>query len=106
MSFVHRPPRVFFTFHESNSIKKIEVRTAQRLTTVTSDAIVAVHLQTEEAQAISMCSNARPCVFVLSLLTERLALEDLGPALGDDGARRRGRRDEPRGLQRLALNHI
>ena len=47
-----------------------------------------------------------PCVFVLSLLTERLALEDLGPALGDDGARRRGRRDEPRGLQRLALNHI
>ena len=105
MSFVHRPPKVFFTFHESNSIKKIELRTAQRLTTVTSDAIVAVHLQTEEAKAISMCSNARPDV-VLSLLTERLALEDLGPALGDDGARRRGRRDEPRGLQRLALNHI
>ena len=105
MSFVHRPPKVFFTFHESNSIKKIELRTAQRLTTVTSDAIVAVHLQTEEAQEISLCSNARPDA-VLSLLTERLALEDLGPALGDDGARRRGRRDEPRGLQRLALNHI
>ena len=42
----------------------------------------------------------------LSLLTERLALQDLGPPLGDDGARRRGRRDEPRRLKRLALNHI